>query len=306
MSWMAEQLLEWAAERLLEVLTWVMDTLAATTFVVPDVAGLPAVEQIWQRNIALVNTAYVLAIVAAGVVAMTHETVQVRYSIKDLVPRLVLGAVASNFSLAWCSQILQIADRVTAAVAGAPLDDEQSLQVLRGQITAALTNLEVAVLSLVVAAVAVVLLLLLTLQWIIRLGVLLVLAVAGPFALAAYCLPQLDAAAGLWWRTLFGTLATHVLQALTLYTGISVFINPDGQLGSLLPVSAASQTANLLVLMVLLLACVKIPGLVRSYLLRGGGGSGTRAVAVMVWHQVTRAVAAGRAGASARVAGGVR
>jgi hypothetical protein len=245
----------------------------------------------------------VLAIIAAGIVAMTHETIQVRYSIKDLLPRVVLGAVAANFSLTWCGMLLDTGDALTHAVAGQPLADTGSLDVIKGQLVAALTDPQVALLTLLVAGVATVLLFLLIFQWIIRFGVLLILAVLGPFALAAYCLPQLDTAAGLWWRTLLGTLGTHLLQAVTLYTGLAVFLSPDAQLPSLLPVLAASQTGNLLVLLVLLVVCVKIPGLMRRYVLRGGGGSGARIVGVLVLQQLTRGLTRGR-GATRLAAGG--
>jgi hypothetical protein len=225
-AWLMEQLLEWLSERVLDVLEFVMGVLAATVFVVPNVAALPQVRGIWSQNLIIVNTAYVLAIIAAGIVAMTHETVQVRYSVKDLLPRVVLGAVAANFSLTWCGTLLELGDALTHAVAGQPLADTGSLDVIKNQLVAALVDPQVALLTLLVAGVATVLLFLLIFQWIIRFGVLLVLAVAGPFALAAYCLPQLDSAAGLWWRTLPGTLGTHLLQALTLYTGLAVFLAP--------------------------------------------------------------------------------
>jgi hypothetical protein len=253
------------------------------------------VRGIWSQNLSIVNTVYVLGIIAAGIVAMTHETIQVRYSVKDLLPRVVLGAVAANFSLTWCGMLLELGDALTHAVAGQPLADTGSLDVIRNQLVAALVDPQVALLTLLVAGVATVLLFLLIFQWIIRFGVLLVLAVVGPFALAAYCLPQLDSAAGLWWRTLMGTLGTHLLQALTLYTGLAVFLAPDSQLPSLLPALAASQMGNLLVLLVLLVVCVKIPALMRRYVLRGGGGSGARMVGVLVLQQLTRGLSRGRA-----------
>ena len=303
-AWLMEQLLEWLSERVLDVLEFVMGILAATVFVVPNVATLPQVRGIWSQNLAIVNTAYVLAIIAAGIVAMTHETIQVRYSIKDLLPRVVLGAVAANFSLTWCGMLLDTGNALTHAVAGQPLADTGSPGVIRDQLVAALVDPQVALLTLLVAGVATVLLFVLVFQWITRFGVLLVLAVVGPFALAAYCLPQLDAAAGLWWRTLLGTLGTHLLQALTLYTGLAVFLSPDAQLPSLLPALAASQVGNLLVLLVLLFTCVKIPGLMRRYVLRGGGGSGARIVGVLVLQQLTRGLSRGRA--PARLAAGGR
>jgi hypothetical protein len=305
-AWLMEQLLEWLAQRVLEVLEFVMGVLADTLFVVPNVAALPQVRGIWSQNLSIVNTAYLLAIIAAGVVAMTHETVQVRYSVKDLLPRVVLGAVAANFSLTWCGMLLELGDALTHAVAGQPLADTGSLEVIKTQLVAALTDPQVALLTLLVAGVATVLLFLLIFQWITRFGVLLVLAVVGPFALAAYCLPQLDAAAGLWWRTLLGTLGTHLLQALTLYTGLATFLAPDSQLPSLLPALTNSQLGNLLVLLVLLFTCVKIPALMRRYLLRSGGGSGARIVGVLVLQQLTRGLGLRGRGPARLAAGGRR
>ena len=303
-AWLMEQLLEWLSERVLDVLEFVMGVLAATVFVVPNVATLPQVRGIWSQNLAIVNTAYVLAIIAAGIVAMTHETIQVRYSIKDLLPRVVLGAVAANFSLTWCGMLLDTGNALTHAVAGQPLADTGSPGVIRDQLVAALVDPQVALLTLLVAGVATVLLFVLVFQWIIRFGVLLVLAVVGPFALAAYCLPQLDTAAGLWWRTLLGTLGTHLLQALTLYTGLAVFLSPDAQLPSLLPALAASQVGNLLVLLVLLFTCVKIPGLMRRCRRHRAARSGARIVGVLVLQQLTRGLSRGRT--PARVAAGGR
>jgi hypothetical protein len=112
-AWLMEQLLEWLSERVLDVLEFVMGVLGATVFVVPNVAALPQVRGIWSQNLTIVNTAYLLAIIAAGIVAMTHETVQVRYSVKDLLPRVVLGAVAANFSLTWCGMLLELADALS-------------------------------------------------------------------------------------------------------------------------------------------------------------------------------------------------
>jgi hypothetical protein len=39
----------------------------------------------------VVNTAFVLAIVAVAVTVMTHEALQVRHGVRDLVPRIVVG-----------------------------------------------------------------------------------------------------------------------------------------------------------------------------------------------------------------------
>jgi hypothetical protein len=152
--------------------------------------------------------------------------------------------------------------------------------------------------------IVVVLVWMLMFTWIVRMGVVLVLTVAAPGALACHCLPQLDGVARLWWRTLFGTLGTQVLQALTLHTGVRVFLDPDANFPASLGMGAGGLL-NLAVLVALLWTCVRIPGLMRRYVLRGGNpaGIGAYLVRVVLVQQLARGVlprGARLAGRSAR------
>jgi hypothetical protein len=74
---------------------------------------------------------YVLAIVAGGAMAMTYETVQIRYGIKELAPRLVFGFIAGNFSLWWTSMILDFTNSLTQALTAQPIAGPGALDSIR-------------------------------------------------------------------------------------------------------------------------------------------------------------------------------
>jgi hypothetical protein len=296
---MLEQLIGWITDRVLETLAFITGILQEFLFVVPNPAVLPQAQRLWSVNLSIVNTGYILAIITAGIIAMTYQSVQVAYSLKELLPRLVFGAVAANFSLQGCTLILQTANSLTRTLSP-PLVDIGAAQVIRRQVIAALVDPEAALLSLIAAVMVTGLLLVLVFQWLARLAVLLLCVILAPLALACYCLPRLDAAASLWWRTLFGTLGIQLLQALLLYGGLSVFLDPQAQMSTQLPFNAVSEVINLLVL---LWTCVKIPSLMRRWVLRTGGGGGAgRTVAVLLIQQVTRGLTRTAGAAGSRTA----
>jgi hypothetical protein len=300
-DWMMEELVEWLAEMTLGFLEFALALLANLVWYVPDVTALPHTRTVWGQNMTIVNTVYILLVVAAGIVAMTYDSFQVRYGVKELLPRLVLGAIAANFSFGLLGLILRSADALVRQVAGAPLGDAGTREVLELHVSSALVDPGNAVLVLVLALMAVVLLIVLSAQWYVRLGVLLVLAMVAPLALACYALPGLDQAAGLWWRTLGGTLATQALQALMIVGGLRVFLDPDSQLVTVLPIGAGGQLVtagspvNLLIMIVILWATFKVPSLVRRWVLRGGGGGGARIAVVLLAQQLTRGMSRGAA-----------
>jgi hypothetical protein len=221
---------------------------------------------------------------------MGHASVQLRYHAKDLAPRLAVGAVAANLSLPLCDQLYVLAQSLVDAVGGGPLTGADTTATVRTQVAAALDDqaLATSILVVVIAAIVVVLTVALFFGWVVRLGVLLVLTAAAPLALACHALPQTDTVARLWWRALFGTLGVQLLQALTLYTGMNVFLNPSSTVAAQLGIGGG-PLMGLVVLATLLYTAVRIPALMRRYVLRGGGGGfGTQLMRVVLVRQLTR------------------
>jgi hypothetical protein len=104
---------DWFRGLVKDALHPVMDLLGKTLLSTPQLATQPRVTQLWQVSLGIANALLVLLIVAAGTLVMGHETLQSRYALKDAIPRLALGAIAANASLAICGQMIEIAKRPT-------------------------------------------------------------------------------------------------------------------------------------------------------------------------------------------------
>jgi hypothetical protein len=277
----------WLARFVLDAIKALVAVAGRTAFFVPDITLIPQVQAIWRTNAAIANTAYVLAIVVAGVYVMSYETVQARYTVKDLAPRLVFGAVAGNFSLQWCSQIFVAADALLRAVTAKPIVGDGALATIEAQVDEALRG-PASLLLVLLCLLIVVLVVALLATWVVRFGVLIVLVAAAPLALACHCLPVLEPTARLWWRALVGALGTQLLQALTLYIGLTVFLDPASAIPTQVGIDGGALL-NLLVLVVLLWTTVKIPGLMARYVTRGSSANlATSVLRLVVVQQLTR------------------
>lgn len=245
--------------------------LAGTAFTTPDVTALPQVAAISARMLTIVNVSFVLAILAVGVMVMGRETVQSRYGLAELGPRLVIGWIAANFAAPVCTSMIGFGNSLTAAVTGAEVRPEGNFQQLSAVVNASLTNVGDAFLAAVIAVILLVLTGLLLATWIVRIGALIVVVSVAPIALACHATPFTDGAARLWWRTFTVLLATVTLQALALHVTLTVFLDPKANLPAMiLPKDPTGNgTVNLLIVVCLLWVTVRIPGLLRRSL--GGG-----------------------------------
>ncbi|HEY3034538.1 MAG TPA: conjugal transfer protein TrbL family protein, partial [Streptosporangiaceae bacterium] len=275
--------------KILDALNALWNLLLHLALTIPDVSTLPQVRDITSRSVLIVDTVYVLAIIAVGVVVMSRETVQTRYGLQELGPRLVIGWVGANMSTFICTNLINGANALTQALAGDSISGTGSFGQLHDTIASAVANSPGAVLTLVIAAILAVLTGMLMVQWLVRLGLLVVVVGIAPVALACHGTPWTEPAAKLWWRTLLGTLGTVVLQALALYTALSVFLNPAANLPALGIPNDPTNTLNLFIVMCLLWTVVKIPGLMRRYVTKGSGG-GASIGRFVILQQLTRAL----------------
>lgn len=305
-DWLMEQLVGWITGGLTASLDALLSLMGGTLLLLPDVTLAEQVRMLNGQMVGIVNVCYVIAIVAGFAIAMTHETVQAQYAVKDIAPRLVFGAVAANLSLDWCGRILVLGQALLSAVADGLLAGIDPAATVRTQVQAAIDDQAISTLIIVVilAALVVFLFAAIIFGWIARVGVLVVLVAAAPLALACHALPQIDSVARLWWRSLLGTAGVQLMQALVLLAGIAVFLTPSASVAAQLGVPGGG-VFNLLVLTALLWAGAKTPGLMRRYVLqRGGNQIGSYLVRVLLVQQIARTVLPGRYGRV--VARGVR
>jgi hypothetical protein len=295
MGWMLDGVLDWLAAALVACFNLLIGLFTNVLYVTPDVTGLPQVKALTGRSVWVVDTVFVLAFLAAGALTLVSGgDERSRYTIKDLLPRLIVAFIAAHFAPLICSQAIRLSQGLTGAFAGTPGSNTGAFRAMRQHLEAAITGGEEVALMLVLVAVLVVILAVIAVfQMLARICALLVLSAFAPIALALHALPQTDPLARLWWRGYAGCLAVPVLQAFTLQAGAWMLTDPRAMFPSLGIPGEPLEVINLLIVVVLLWTTVKIPGLVAKYV-RSPAASGRTtigaALKVSVVQQAARAV----------------
>lgn len=219
----------------------------------PDLTSVARVRSLWSFTDGLASTLVVLFVLAGAVLVMSHETLQTRYALKDILPRLVAGVLLANASLLACGTAVTLANALSSGLlrAGAPAGTAaDSLgRLVAGAVTGGVFFV---LLGLVAAVLAVVLLC----TYVARVAVLVALVVAAPLALICHSLPQTESAARLWWRGLIACLGVQVAQALVLLVGLNVLTGPGS--GGVLGIGTGGLV-DLVVMICLLVVLIRIP-----------------------------------------------
>ncbi|MEU5859756.1 conjugal transfer protein TrbL family protein [Nonomuraea sp. NPDC047529] len=279
-SWFA-QLVGLAIESTLKVLSM---TLLST----PDVTGNGRVFDLWKASALIANSAFVLLATIGAIAAMVHETVQTRYAIKEVLPRLLIAVLATNTSFTICGKIIELVNALSQALLGQNVDGQRVLTTLRFMI---LPPTQTQSFYILLTLVAVILLVLLLITFVMRSALVLLLVVAAPLALACLALPHTDGLARFWWRAFTGLLIVQVAQSLTLVMAVRIFLNQDGRL--LLGLVPSGQLINLVLSLCMLIILVRIPRWVSRRIFAQTAGRGstiTRIVKYALLHKLTSPV----------------
>ena len=253
-------------------LNWVLGLLSSTVFTSPDVTGLPQVKFVAGDAQIAANACMVLVVMVAGILAMTHGSVQDRYSIKELLPRLVIGFTAANLSAPIVSGVITAGNALTQSMAGQRFNSADSFNQIKRVITDTTTDPSMFIVALVLRELALWMLVLLVITWLGRLSVLLITAGVAPVALMCHALPQTEPVARIWWRTLIACLAVQVLQAVTLYMAVATLLSPQANLPALGLPHDPTGLVNLLIACFLLWLVIRIP----KWVARNFGGPAAR------------------------------
>jgi Family of unknown function (DUF6045) len=297
-DWLADHIinkvLDWFAKTILGALNALWDLLSATVFQSPDVTQLPQVTAFASTSQGIVNACYVLAFLWMAILVLGRDTIQATYGPGELIPRLIIGLTASNLAVPLCSTLIELANAVTAALTSQDITAPGSMQQLRATTATALNNQNgtspASFLLLLIALLIAVLVGVLVVQWIIRLGVLVVAVGISPIALALHGTPQTEGAAKLWWRTILGTLGTVVMQAVALHTTLTMFLNPNANLPVLGLPRDPGAVMNLLIVVCMLWGIIKIPGLMRRYVTQSRPSAMGMILRVVLVQQLTRGI----------------
>ncbi len=282
---------DWFRSLVTDALDPVLTLLGHTLLATPNVTAQSRVGQLWRMTEGIADAFLVLFVLAGGAIVMGYETLQTRTALRDVLPRIVVAAVAVNASLGLAGLAISTADSLSAAVLGQGVDAANAAVVLRQLVLGSLASggIFVVLLGGVVAVLAVVLLA----TYVVRLALVILLVVAAPICLVCHALPQTEGLAKLWWRAFSGTLAVQVAQSLVLITALRVFLASGGPAN--LGIASTGGVVDLLVSACLCWVLVKIPGWVSRVVFsgsRGRGGIG-RVVRDVVIYKGAKALAAG-------------
>ena len=282
---------DWFRSLVTDALDPVLTLLGHTLLATPNVTAQSRVGQLWRMAEGIADAFLVLFVLAGGAIVMGYETLQTRTALRDVLPRIIVAAVAVNASLGLAGLAISTADSLSAAVLGQGVDAANAAVVLRQLVLGSLASggIFVVLLGGVVAVLAVVLLA----TYVVRLALVILLVVAAPICLVCHALPQTEGLARLWWRAFSGTLAVQVAQSLVLITALRVFLATGGPAN--LGIASTGGVVDLLVSACLCWVLVKIPGWVSRVVFsgsRGRGGIG-RVVRDVIIYKGAKALAAG-------------
>jgi hypothetical protein len=276
---------DWFRGLVTDALNPTLALVGKTVLATPQVSSEARVAQLWQIALGIADALLVLFVIAGGVLVMSHETVQTRHALKDILPRVALGALAANASLVLSGQLIAIANALSAGLLGAGVDPGGAAQRLREFVLAAISSggIFLIFLGLACAVVAVVLLVL----YIVRAALVVLLVCAAPLMLLCHSLPQTDGLARLWWRALTAALGVQVAQALVLTAAVHVFLTPEGK--GALGLGVTGGLIDLLVVLCLLWVLIRIPFWAKDLAFSARPSVAVRAAKTYVIAKVARA-----------------
>ena len=248
--------------------------LAATLMDPTRLSAATQIHQLWADSLTIANTLYVVFVLAGGITLLGHETVQTRYALKHIAPRLAAGWITANLSWWVITTLTHLAAALALAVAG---NNQRPQDILTHLIGATVTGGPTFLVILFGVITVITILLVLTL--LVIAAVLLLLTVLAPLALCLHALPQTEPIAWLWWRTFAATLTIPTLHGLLLALIARVLLTPGGPgsgafggFGLPAGMTGPGSLLNLLVVIALLYLMIKIP----AWVLRTATGSSAK------------------------------
>ncbi|MEV8609507.1 hypothetical protein AB0383_16505 [Amycolatopsis sp. NPDC051373] len=236
-----------------DALNPLLDLLGQTLLTTPEPSSLPSIGQLWTESWQILLTVYVIIVLVAGMIVMGYETLQTRYTIKEIGPRVVLGFLAGTLSLFIATKAIQFANALAGAVMGSGISPQNAGKALTDMV---MGNLGGGVWLIFIGLALVVMIIILLITFIVRLMVTILLIAAAPIALMCHALPHTDGIAQAWWKAFGGVLAIQIGQSLTMVAALRIFFAPGGftVFGPTL-----NGVINLLLCLALMLVLIKIP-----------------------------------------------
>ena len=277
---------DWFQGLVLDALNPMLQLVGNTVLSTPQLANNAQIAGLWQISLLAADALLVLFVLVGAGLAMSHETMQSQYALKDLVRRLAFAGIVINASLSLCGQLIEISNALAAAFLGAGASAAATGASLQTLVVAALAGggIFLTLLGLACAVAAVALMIL----YLLRAAIVVILVCAAPLVLLCHLFPQTEGLAHAWWRALTAAFAIQIAQALVLAAAVRVFFAPSG--GSL-GLSVSGSVINLLLCLCLLVVLVKIPFWAKQ--LAFGGRSSSTTIRLAKVYATTRLLRGG-------------
>ncbi|MFC9669972.1 hypothetical protein [Streptomyces sp. NPDC056949] len=240
-----------------QVMKPVRELLAVTLLATPDVTRQADIKRLWTASLGIASGIYVLFVTAGGITVMGYETIQTRYALKQIAPRLLIGMIAAAMSLTVMGKAISLANALSYVVMGTDLSDAGQGLVERVIPFALFGVAGLQLYLLMLTVIMVVLIVAVLIGYIVRVAVIALLAVSAPLALSCHAHPVTDPLARMWWRGLAGCLTIQVAQSMTFIVALKLFFAPGS---SLLGFPKPSQLGTTLAGLALFWILFKIPG----------------------------------------------
>ena len=245
----------------------------------------PTVRSLYDFSRAIVNVALAVVVMWGGFNVIIKEHTRSPYhEAMELLPRVILAALAANLTLEFARMLIDINNALAAGVGGVGLPGyDQATPSQEG-------------LALIFTAVAYgIVAILLVFQMLMRLALLAMLIVLGPIAALLWVLPQTQQWTR-WWVDLFTTtVLQQAVQVMVLRLGSSLMVE-------LTPGSMSNALLTMLLGLAVCWLTLKVPSLLRSS--RSAAGITNVLTLAAVTHAMGGLGAAGRAASAGGAAGG--
>ncbi|WP_460793275.1 hypothetical protein [Micromonospora sonneratiae] len=284
-----------------------MEALGASWLSTPDLTSNEHVKAIWTMSLVVANGVIVLFIVAGGFLISARETLQTRYGLKQVLPRIAVGVVLANCSLIIGQKAIELTNALTVAIAGNTIDGPTAATAIRQIVDNALQG--DGFLMALMAIAVIVMCLVLEFTFVLRLAALIILFGLAPAALICHASPLTEGVANLWWRCVLACLGLQLGQAIVVMASIKVFLTPAGPTVMGMPATGAGLL-GVVVCLTMLWLLIKLPGWMRQFILgplgqRSGRGLLGQLVQAVLMIK-TLGAAAGLLGAASTGGGGGR
>jgi hypothetical protein len=109
---------DWFRSLVLDALTPMLTLVGNTVLSTPQLAGIPQVAGLWQISLIAADGLLVLCLLVGAGLAMSHDTLQTHYALKDLLRRVAFAGIVINASLSLCGQFTAVSNALAQAFLG--------------------------------------------------------------------------------------------------------------------------------------------------------------------------------------------